>query len=254
MRSIKKKSSRDPIFFCKSITPRKNGSSLSRGLKNSLNRNITRDLSLRKQQNHLFSESRSEMNIQELRVESANGSLRELKRKIRSHHMELYRANQLYENCRRERNWLQVELETRISRILQGKDKLKKLTSRQEQESQSTMNQITIQCKNYKTKSILEAFPRISMILRQQAALDDPAFPNILWSFRVLVEYSIASRFFLESWYSTPWCIMDKYFWTFICIEWTNSNLLWEYKNSDRYSLRICVSLSIERHQLRQVN
>ena len=54
------------------------------------------------QRNRILSEARSEMKLQELRVESAGMALRESNQQIHSQRMELCQANQSYGHTRRE--------------------------------------------------------------------------------------------------------------------------------------------------------
>ena len=58
---------------------------------------------LQEQKNLLLSEARSEMNVQELRVEIADRALREASLQLHSQRMELYQANQSSDLSRREK-------------------------------------------------------------------------------------------------------------------------------------------------------
>ena len=53
------------------------------------------------------------MNMQELRVGSADMALRESNIQIHSQRMELYQANQAFDHSRSEKVWLHTELEDR---------------------------------------------------------------------------------------------------------------------------------------------
>ena len=72
-------------------------------------------LLLEAQRNHQLSEARSEMKMQESRLESADRALRESDLQIQSQRLELYQASGYY---RREKDWLFSDLEER-ERILQ---------------------------------------------------------------------------------------------------------------------------------------
>ena len=65
------------------------------------------------QRNQILSDTRSEMDMQELRSEKADMVLRESNRQIHSHRVDPYHTNQVYENSRRAQAWLQAELENR---------------------------------------------------------------------------------------------------------------------------------------------
>ena len=75
-------------------------------------------LLLEAQRNHQLSEARSELNMQELRLESADRALRESDLQIQSQRPELYQATQSSGYIRREKDWLFSDLEER-ERILQ---------------------------------------------------------------------------------------------------------------------------------------
>ena len=70
-------------------------------------------LLLGEKKNHFLSEARSELNMQELRVESADRALRESSLQIHSQRIEHYQANQSHGHSRREKVWLHTELEDR---------------------------------------------------------------------------------------------------------------------------------------------
>ena len=61
---------------------------------NSLKREYHTRLLLKQQKNHILSEARSELHLQELRVESADRALRESGLQLNSQRMELYQTNQ----------------------------------------------------------------------------------------------------------------------------------------------------------------
>ena len=85
----------------------------------SLMRNVVRDCFLRnKKRITKLSEVRSELNMQELRVESADRVLQGPVQQLCSQRMEFYQANQLSDHSKREKNWLCTELENR-ERVLQ---------------------------------------------------------------------------------------------------------------------------------------
>ena len=65
------------------------------------------------QRSHILPEARSEMHVQDFLKKSADKALRESNRQVHCHRMELYQANQAYENSRREQILLQAELENR---------------------------------------------------------------------------------------------------------------------------------------------
>ena len=113
------------------------------------------------------------MNMQELRVESADKDLHESCLQLQSHRMELYLTNQVNENLWREQAWLQAELENRARdhqetrmRTLQEVEELKKfccteaartqqlraddLLRPELQEIHSTVNQLTVQIQELK--------------------------------------------------------------------------------------------------------
>ena len=79
----------------------------------SLKRNIIRDCLLRNKKNHLLSEARSELDIQELRVVTADGAPQ-----FHSQRMDLYQTDQLIWVIPREKNWLSTEMDRR-ERVLQ---------------------------------------------------------------------------------------------------------------------------------------
>ena len=74
-------------------------------------------LLLEERRNQILSEARSRMKMQEFflekKKESADMALRESNRQIHSHRMELYQANQVYENSQREQIMFHAELENR---------------------------------------------------------------------------------------------------------------------------------------------
>ena len=127
------------------------------------------------QRNQILSDTRSEIDMQELRSENADMALRESNRQIHSHRMEPYHTNQVYENSRRAQAWLQAELENReraqqetCFRTLQEVEELKMNGSTQAEstlesraddlsrqdlrESQSTVNQLTVQIQEFQDK------------------------------------------------------------------------------------------------------
>ena len=69
-------------------------------------------LLLEEQKNHTLSDARSELHMQELRVESADRALLEI-RPTASQRIKLYQAKQLSDQSRREKDWLCTELEER---------------------------------------------------------------------------------------------------------------------------------------------
>ena len=68
-------------------------------------------LVLEEQRNQILSEARSEINMQELTVESADMALRESNLQIHSHRMEICQANQAFDDSQREKVSLHSDLE-----------------------------------------------------------------------------------------------------------------------------------------------
>ena len=79
----------------------------------SLKENPIRDYFWKSKKNLILSEAKSEATMQELKADSADFPFRELSRHIQAHRMELYHANHVFENSRREEACLQAELENR---------------------------------------------------------------------------------------------------------------------------------------------
>ena len=68
-------------------------------------------LLLEEQKKHFLSETRSELNMQGLRIESADRALQETGLQLHSQRMELYQANHLSDHSKREKNWLCTEMD-----------------------------------------------------------------------------------------------------------------------------------------------
>ena len=91
-------------------------------------------LLLEEQKNHVFSEARSELNLQEERVESAGRALHESHLQLHFQCMGLHQANQLSDHPKKLKDWLCTELEKRERALqenrmknLQETEELKKL-------------------------------------------------------------------------------------------------------------------------------
>ena len=128
---------------------------------------------LRNKRNWILSEARCEMKIQELEVESADLTLHESNLQINSHRMELYQANRVYDNSRREQIMLHAALdsrervfqETRVGN-LQEIERLRKSCCTEAEKSQRLrMDELfpTRRFRNYKTKRTLRTIPSISI-------------------------------------------------------------------------------------------
>ena len=72
----------------------------------SLKREYHTRLSFEEQKNHLLSEARFELDMQELRVDIADRALQESGLQLHSQRMELFQANRLYDYSMREKNCL----------------------------------------------------------------------------------------------------------------------------------------------------
>ena len=79
----------------------------------SLRQNIIRDCFLRNKRFTILSEARSGLNMQELRVESADRALHEASLQLHSQRMECFQRNQLSHHSRREKERLCTQLEER---------------------------------------------------------------------------------------------------------------------------------------------
>ena len=100
--------------------------------------------------------------------------------------------------------------------------------SHQERESQSTVNQLTVQIQEWQDKLISLKFPVISMILRRQTVLGYPTF-------RVSSEYSAA--ILACSVTQGTYVFHRKLHWRSTWIELTDSSLLWRCKKSYRHTI-----------------
>ena len=108
------------------------------------------------------------MNMQELRVEIADRSLRESSLQIHSQSMERYQATQSYDHSWREKDWLYTEVEYR------ERAHLKKFCF---SETERTQQLIIDELHRQEKESAREG---IRMILKRQAAQGYPRFPVIL--------------------------------------------------------------------------
>ena len=122
---------------------------------------------------------------------------------------ELYQANQVFDQCQREKSWLCTELHRRERVLQEGRVRslqeiedlkrclVQKLRERNKWEpmtflfkskkSRSTVNQLMVQIQILRL--ILWTIPEWSMILIRQAVLGYPTFPASLWVCRVFVEW-----------------------------------------------------------------
>ena len=116
------------------------------------------------------------MNMQELRVESADGVLCESSLQIHSQRMEFYLANQSSDYSRREEDWLFAELEER------EKEPLNNLVLEFFRKWKNWKSWFCSRFKfrTCKTKWALWTVPGLSVILRQQAALGYPTFRGLV--------------------------------------------------------------------------
>ena len=167
---------------------------------------------LDEQKKPTMSEARSELNMQELRVESVDRALHEPGLQLHSQRMQLHQANQLSAHSERENRigYTEEKLSSRGSYekssghrrieqiVLYRSWKSETIENRwdffSKEKSLSTVNQLTVQIQELQSEFIPWTIPRSSLILKRQAVLDYSTFPVILWVLRSLEEYLAAIR------------------------------------------------------------